>query len=111
MTVLQDGNYGTDSYTSYKLPDNGYIMDLLFNDLQSIGRIDVREDLTNSQRVEAFEVWAIINGKWKLVADNTIIGNRKIFVFKKAVKTNQLRFVFKQSRSNPHIRAISVYQK
>ena len=85
-------------------------MDFFFNDIKSFGRIDIREDLQYSQRVEAFEVWAVVNGKWKLVADNTIIGNRKIFVFKKAIKTNQLRFVFKQSRSNPYIRSVQFYE-
>ncbi len=112
--VLNDSNYDKDEskcYTSYKLPDNGYIMDFWFSDVQSFGRIDIREDLRYSQRVEAFEVWAVVNGKWKLVADNTIIGNRKIFVFKKAVKTNQLRFVFKQSRSNPYIRSVEFFEK
>lgn len=110
FSVLTDGNYGSENYSSYKLPDNGYIMDFLLGDLQSIGRIDLREDLRYSQRVEAFEVWAVVNGKWKLVADNTIIGNRKIFVFKKAVVTNQIRIVFKQSRSNPYIRSVQFYQ-
>ena len=109
--VLSDGNYGTTAYTSYKLPDNGYMMDFVFDGNQSIGRVDIREDLTYSQRIEAFEVWTVVGGKWKLVADNTIVGNRKIFIFKKAVKTNQVRFVFKQSRSNPYIRAISFYAK
>ena len=109
--VLSDGNYGTTAYTSYKLPDNGYMMDFVFDGNQSIGRVDIREDLTYSQRIETFEVWAVVGGKWKLVADNTIVGNRKIFIFKKAVKTNQVRFVFKQSRSNPYIIAISFYAK
>ena len=110
MSVLNDGVYGSDNYNGYKLPDNGYIMDFFFNDIKSFGRIDIREDLQYSQRVEAFEVWAVVNGKWKLVADNTIIGNRKIFVFKKAIKTNQLRFVFKQSRSNSYIRSVQFYE-
>ena len=86
-------------------------MDFVFDGNQSIGRVDIREDLTYSQRIETFEVWAVVGGKWKLVADNTIVGNRKIFIFKKAVKTNQVRFVFKQSRSNPYIIAISFYAK
>ena len=81
------------------------------NGVQSFGRIDIREDLRFSQRIEAFEVWALVNGKWKLVGDNTIVGNRKIFVFKNAIKTNQLRFVFKQSRGNPHIRAVQFFEK
>lgn len=113
MSVLTDKNYSSDPnecYTSYKLPDNGYIMDFMFNDIQQIGRIDIREDLRYSQRIEAFEVWAIVNGKWKIVADNTIVGNRKIFVFKNPVKTNQVRFIFKQSRSNPYIRSVQFYQ-
>lgn len=112
--VLYDKNYSSNEnecYIGYKLPGNGYIMDFWFNEIQSFGRIDIREDLRYSQRIEAFEVWAVVNGKWKLVADNTIVGNRKIFVLKNAVKTNQLRFVFKQSRSNPYIRAVQFFEK
>lgn len=113
MAVLFDKPYNpnvAECYQGYMLPDNAYIMDFVFSDLNSFGRIDIREDLRHSQRIEAFEVWAVVDGKWKLIADNTIVGNRKIFVFKKAVKTNTIRFVFKQSRSNPHIRAIDFYQ-
>lgn len=113
--VLYDKNYSSnpsECYTGYALLDNGYIMDFMFNNgVQSFGRIDIREDLRFSQRIEAFEVWALVNGKWKLVGDNTIVGNRKIFVFKNAIKTNQLRFVFKQSRGNPHIRAVQFFEK
>lgn len=109
--VLTDGEYRTDGYTSYMLPNNGYIMDFNFSSEQSIGRIDLREDLRYSQRIEVFEVWAMVNGKWKIVADNTIVGNRKIFVFKRAVNTSQIRLIIKQSRSNPYLRTVQFFEK
>lgn len=111
--ILSDSSYNRDeskSYTSYKLPDNGYIIDFKFDKVSKVGRIDLREDLRYSQRVEAFEMWAKINGKWKLVADNTIIGNRKIFLFKKPFETDEIRMVIKQSRSNPYIRSVEFYE-
>ena len=46
--VLYDKNYSSnpsECYTGYALPDNGYIMDFMFNNgVQSFGRIDIRED-------------------------------------------------------------------
>ena len=111
--MLTDSSYNRDeskSYMSYKLPDNGYIIDFKFDKTAKVGRIDLREDLRYSQRVEAFEMWAKVNGKWKLVADNTIIGNRKIFLFKKPFETDEIRMVIKQSRSNPYIRSVEFYE-
>lgn len=107
--TIFDRNNRENPYAYYKMPDDGYIMDFYFNNAQTVRRIDLREDMRYSQRVEAFEVWAKVNGKWQIIGDNTIIGNRKIFLFKKPVTTDQVRIVIKQSRSNPYLRSVCFY--
>ena len=110
----EDGNGMIDwahDITSYWMGDNEYIIDLDLQGLSRIGRIDLREDLRYSQRIEAFEIWIKSNGGWKLVGDGTVVGNRKIMMFDNLPATDGVRIVIKQSRSNPVLRSVAVYEQ
>lgn len=107
--ALLSNLFTDDRGTYYELSDENYIVDFDFGKQVSINRMDLRESLQFSQRIEKFEVWAKDGSGWKLVGDNTVIGNRKIFMFKDAVKTDCIRLVIKQSRSNPYLRSIQFY--
>lgn len=103
-------NIETD-YTSYKLGDDEYIIDFYLSESSQLGRIDLREDLRYSQRVEEFEVWVKADDSWQIIGDSTIIGNRRTLVFENAPMTSQVRIVIKQSRSNPVLRSVELYAK
>lgn len=107
LTALLDENRST----SYELGPDDYIIDFAWEGKKKVGRIDLREDLRYSQRVELFEVWAKTDSGWKLLADATVIGNRKIIMLKNAPATDCIRLVVKQSRANPHLRSVGIYEK
>lgn len=89
--------------------NQGYI-DFEFNSEKKLGYIVISEDITKSQRVEDFELYSIKdNGKYKRLYSGTVIGSKKI-VKLKGRKIQKVRFVIKQSRSNPVIKSIGFYE-
>ena len=95
----------------YTFTEDEYILDFYLSKEASLGRIDLREDLRYSQRVELFEVWVKDGaGKWVLIGDSTVIGNRRILLFEDAPATKQVRLVIKQSRSVPVLRSVELYR-
>ena len=103
------------TYDGYMLSkeNNEYVIEIKLDEPGQLGRIDLREDQRSSQRVEEFEVWVLNSetGKWQLIGDSTIIGNRRILMFENAPTTDTVRITIKQSRSNPVLRSISLYEK
>ena len=103
------------TYDGYMLSkeNNEYVIEIKLDEPGQLGRIDLREDQRSSQRVEEFEVWVRNSetGKWQLIGDSTIIGNRRILMFENAPTTDTVRITIKQSRSNPVLRSISLYEK
>ena len=108
--LLNESTY--DGYTLSK-ENNEYVIEIKLDEPGQLGRIDLREDQHSSQRVEEFEVWVRNSetGKWQLIGDSTIIGNRRILMFENAPTTDTVRITIKQSRSNPVLRSISLYEK
>lgn len=108
--LLNESTY--DGYTLSK-ENNEYVIEIKLDEPGQLGRIDLREDQRSSQRVEEFEVWVLNSetGKWQLIGDSTIIGNRRILMFENAPTTDTVRITIKQSRSNPVLRSISLYEK
>lgn len=95
----------------YTFTSSEYILDFYLKEPTSLYRIDIREDLRSSQRVEEFEVWVRSEGKWKLIGDSTVIGNRRILMFENAPASDVVRIVIKQSRSVPVLRCVELYAK
>ena len=100
----------------YTFEENEYIVDLTLNEIITPGRLDIREDLRYSQRVEKFEVWCkdSATDEWVKLADETVIGNRNIMLFEDSdeltvPQTNYIRIVIKQSRWVPVLRSIQLY--
>ena len=89
--------------------NNGYI-DFDFDSTKSLRFVVIEEDIAFSQRVEAFELFVKKqNGRFKKVYSGTVIGSKKIISLK-GVKANGVRFIIKQSRSNPIIKSIGFYE-
>ena len=103
-------NLLNDEYTGYTFTDEEYILDFNLSKEISVGRIDLREDLRSSQRVELFEVWVKDGGgNWVLIGDSTVIGNRRTLLFEDCPSTKQVRVVIRQSRSVPVLRSVELY--
>ena len=105
--ILTDG--------SYMMKDGEYILDLDFDGEKEISRVVLKEDISYSQRVEAFDVYAKVNGKYQKLEECTVIGSQKICRLdqnlKNPSKAEGIRIVIRQSRSNPVLRSIQLYEK
>ncbi len=89
--------------------ENGYL-DYDFDSVKSLRYIIIKEDISFSQRVEAFEFYIKKpDGKYKRVYNGTVIGAQKIVVLKNK-KCLGVRFIIRQSRSNPVIKSIGFYE-
>lgn len=72
--------------------------------------IVISEELSKGQRVELFEVYSGRKGKFRKVAESTVIGSKRILRFDLLSKTDKIKLVIKQSRGCPIIKDIEVYK-
>lgn len=68
----------------------------------------VQEYIPLGQRVKAFTVEALVDGQWKELAKQTTIGYKRILRFP-TVKATQVRFSITDSKANPIISTIAIY--
>lgn len=101
-----------DKNTSYSMSDDEYIIDIVFDYSARVKRIDIREDLRYSQRIEAYDLYGKVGDKWQLISNNTNVGNRRTVVIedKSKIGMTELRIVIRQSRSTPVIRYVGVFE-
>ena len=89
--------------------DNG-VLDFTFNSDKKVNYVVLQEDITKSQRVELFDLYIQkANGKFKRVYKGTVIGAKKIINLK-GKKAKGIRLVIRQSRSNPVIKSVGIYE-
>ena len=109
LSVLKDPKMGT----GYHLNDNDYILDLDFEEKKNIKNIVISEDITNSQRIEDYSVYLKKNdGSYVLVSHQYSIGSKKIIALNPKYNNNGVgvRLVINQSRNNPVINYIGIYE-
>lgn len=88
---------------------DGYI-DFEFDSVKKLKYVIISEDITYSQRVEAFDIYIKkADGKYKKASSGTVIGSKKIIKIK-SKRCVGARFVIRQSRSNPVIKEIGFYE-
>lgn len=73
-----------------------------------INVVEVQEDITKGQRVEGFTVEALINGEWKLLAEGTTVGYKRMVRFP-SVKTEKIRLVINSTRLDANICNVAAY--
>lgn len=95
---------------SYKLADNENAISVKLDGMHKISAVNLREDITQSQRVEEFKIYAKTDKGYVDIYNGTVIGSKKICLIDSSVKTDELLIVFTQSRSNPYIRTIEVFE-
>ncbi|MDP4098143.1 alpha-L-fucosidase [Paenibacillus sp. P96] len=73
-----------------------------------LNTIILQEQILHGQRVEAFEVWAVVDhGEWSRIAEGTIIGYKKI-VRVPHTRADRLKIVFKEFRHFPTLAHINL---
>lgn len=100
--------------TTTKTPQYQTVID--FKEPTVCNRFMVCEDISKGQRVKRFSVEALLYGKWVPLKDNlvqkgdglTTIGRKRIICFNKITAT-KLRFTVLESKDEPIIKEIGVY--
>ena len=109
LNKLNDSKIGTGFHYS----DDDYILDLDFDGKKNVKNIVISEDITCSQRVEDYSVYLKKpNGTYELVSHKSTIGVKRIVALDSLYNNNcvGVRFVINQSRNNPVINFIGVYE-
>lgn len=86
-----------------------YRVTLRFDKEELVDKIVLEEDITHSQRVENFEVYAIRNGKWKKICAATTIGGKKIEWFR-PVLASAVELRISSCRLNPYLKTFTAYR-
>ncbi|MBQ7861161.1 MAG: alpha-L-fucosidase [Clostridia bacterium] len=84
---------------------------LVFEGVLNLTAITMRENLAFSQRVEAFEIYASKGKGFTKVYEGTVIGSKKIVLFKKPIKASEILIVPTESRGNPVLKDIRIFKK
>lgn len=99
-----------DNGEGYMLLDGEKGIHLVFESIIEICAVTLRENLSYSQRVEEFDIYASKGKGFSKVYSGTVIGSKKIVLFKKNVKANELLIVPTVSRGNPVLKDIRIYK-
>ena len=73
-----------------------------------VNTVVVCEDIAKGQRIEAFAVSVLCDGKWKEVATGTTVGYKRIVRFP-TVKASAVKVDFTQARADVNVRAVEAY--
>lgn len=106
--IIENVKFANDDY--WKAED--YCEDCKINiDFKSntlINYLVLQEQIMLSQRIENFEIYVEIDGKYQNIYKGTVIGYKKICKFK-SISTQKLVIHFKSSRKCPTLKFIGVY--
>ena len=78
-----------------------------FPETQMFDKVVLCENIRNGQKIEEFEVYIDVKGKWKKFGEGTVIGHKAI-CHDKPVETTAIKIRFKKFRATPEIRYIQV---
>ncbi len=81
-----------------------------FEETQIIHHIVLRENLSYSQRIEGFEIFAQSSNGLKLIYQGTVVGSRKICKLEQ-IETSKLIIHITASRKSPTLRFVGIYGK
>lgn len=96
-----------DTYSPKEIAEQ-YTFEIELQKEMPINKLVISEDITYSQRVEQFAIYAQKGNKYVKVYKGTVIGAKKIALFN-PVATKKLRLVIASCRLEPYINFISVY--
>lgn len=98
----------TDGSYMFKIGERAIKCD--FKSEKKIATVVLREDIRHSQRIEEFKLVAETKKGLKRVYEGTVIGSKKIVRFKKPVDAEALYILITQSRSNPYLRSVEIFE-
>lgn len=84
-------------------------LEAVFQGQRQLDCLELKEDLTRGQRIEAFRLEVWLEGKWVEIARGTTIGYKRLLTFP-TVTTDRVRLTILQSRDLPCLKAFNLYK-
>ena len=84
-------------------------IEIVFGKKQVFDRLLLQENITEGQRIEDFTLECWMDNQWKVVAEGTTIGYKRILRFD-SVETEKARIIIRKSRDLPQVSEIGVYK-
>jgi alpha-L-fucosidase len=84
-------------------------LEFRFNKDKEFNVAMLQEDIKSGQRIEKFRLEYLDGKEWKKFSEGTTVGFKRLLRFDK-IKTNSVRIVIEQSRSNPVLANFGLYQ-
>lgn len=118
-TVYASNVDGGENQINIESPDNSYMLQknenaitVKLDEKSVVSTVVLQENITNSQRVEEYEIYAKTAAGYTKVYTGTVIGSKKIIRLNPFMckSTSEIKIVFTQSRSNPVIRTVELYK-
>lgn len=78
-----------------------------FNNPEMFDKVVIKENIRNGQKIEEFEIFYDVKGKWKKFGEGTVIGHKKICTLK-PVETTRVKIIIKKYRKTPEILYVQV---
>ncbi len=83
-------------------------LELKFKHEQPINQIEIEEDLNYGERIRKYTVEALTDGQWKIIAEGSSIGHKRIqLIDQVTVSTVRLKII--KSDKKPSIKSFSAY--
>ena len=100
-------NLVTDGQTLWQAA-SGESREYVLKGTQPVNVVLLQEDIAKGQRVEAFKVEALVDGKWQSVGEGTTVGYKRLLRFP-AVNASQLRVTLLSTRLKANICNVAAY--
>lgn len=109
--VSTDGKERKIQNTGIYFEDKDAYLTVHFNGTQKVSIISLSEDLSYSQRVEAFKVYykKPNSNKYHKLFRGTVIGSKKLIRLRRPIEAEKIVIVPTQSRKNPVLKGVKVY--
>jgi alpha-L-fucosidase len=79
-----------------------------FSKEETVNQIVLQEDISKSERVQAYQFLVLKKGKWQPICDGSSIGNKRIQTFK-PFTAKEFKLIVTKSKAAPLLRLVSLY--
>ena len=86
-----------------------YKVELHFDHPVTVDKVQLKEQCDYSQRIEKYEIYALMDGKEKKVYEGTTVGYNRFALFK-PVQADGIRLVITSCRRRPSLRLVRPYE-
>ena len=83
-------------------------IEINFDIAKTVNFVLLQENIALGQRVEKFHIAAMVDGKWKQIAEGTTIGYKRILEIP-SVETKSVKIVIEKAKASPVISNLEIY--